>query len=84
MHLLKVVFGLGDDQMLCSQNERHGRFLLKEIMLSGNMGHHDARLKDKNRSSGLKRFLMVTKHNMRLLNYYPAKVLWGPFARISL
>ena len=84
MHVLKVVFGLTEAQMLCQQNDRHGVFLLKEIMLSGNMGHYDERLKDKDRSSGLKRFWMVSKHNMRLLNYYPAEVLWGPFARISL
>lgn len=84
MHVLKVVFGLSEEQMLCQQNEKHGRFLLKEIILSGNMGHYDERLKGKDRSSSLKRFWMVTWHNMRLLNYYPAEVLWGPFARISL
>ena len=49
MHVLKVVFGLTEAQMLCQQNDRHGVFLLKEIMLSGNMGHYDERLKDKDK-----------------------------------
>lgn len=84
MYVLRVVFGSIDDLVICPQNDRHGKFLLNEIMLSGNMGHSDERLAGMDRSSGFKRFWLVTCHNMRLLTYYPAEVLWGPIARISL
>lgn len=84
MYALRVVFGTADEFAICPQNDRHGKFLLNEIMLSGNMGHSDERLAGKDRPSSFKRFWLVTCHNMRLLTYYPAEVLWGPIARISL
>lgn len=84
MYVLRVVFGTADEFAICPQNDRHGKFLLNEIMLSGNMGHSGERLAGKDRSSSFKRFWLVTCHNMRLLTYYPAEVLWGPIARISL
>lgn len=84
MYVLREVFGLQREQMLCEPNERHGRFLLHEIMLSGNMGHYDKRTKNADRSTRWKRFWLMNKHNLRLISYYPAETLWAPFARIKV
>lgn len=83
-YAMREMFGLQHEQMLCVPNERHGKFLLNEIMISGNMGHHDERLKEAHMGSRWQRFCMVTKHNMRLISYYPAETLWAPFIRIKI
>lgn len=68
-------------------NEQGGRFLLYEIMLAGNFGHYDERLKQ-NRYAHSRWGLMVQwmRHTFRLVRYYPVEVLWTPFGilRISL
>lgn len=84
MYVLREVFGMERSLMLCEPNERHGKFLLNEIMIAGNMGHHDERLKEADRSTRWKRFWMMNKHNMRLISYYPAETLWAPFTRVKI
>lgn len=84
MYVMHEVFGLQREEMLCGPNERHGRFLLNEIMLSGNMGHYDERTKNADRSTRWKRFWLMNKHNLRLISYYPGETLWAPFARIKV
>ena len=84
MYAMREMFGLQHEQMLCDPNERHGKFLLNEILISGNMGHHDERLKEAHMGSRWQRFCMVTMHNMRLISYYPAETLWAPFTRIKI
>lgn len=84
MYAMREMFGLQHEQMLCDPNERYGTFLLNEIMTSGNMGHHDERLKECQKGNRWQRFFMVTKHNMRLMSYYPVETLWAPFTRIKV
>lgn len=84
MYVMHEVFGLQREEMLCEPNERHGRLLLNEIMLSGNMGHYDERTKNADRSTRWKRFWLMNKHNFRLISYYPGETLWAPFTRIKV
>lgn len=44
MWMMKEIFGLEDKYLLCEPNEEYGRFLLDEIMQTGNMGHADNEL----------------------------------------
>ena len=86
MWIMKDVFGLEERYLICKADEQAGRFLLDEIMQSGNFGQFDKRL-DKNRNqsrSGL--MFSWIKHNLRLIKYYPEDVLWTPLGmlRISL
>lgn len=87
MWIMKEVFGLEDEYLLCEPDEDAGRFLLDEIMQAGNFGHHDDRLKD-NRYKTTRVGLMLAwmRHTFRLFRYYPADVLWTPIGilRISL
>lgn len=84
MYVMCEMFGLQHERMLCEPNERHGQFLLREIMIAGNMGHQDERLKEVQKGTRWQRFCMVTKHNMRLVSYYPAETLWAPFTRVKI
>jgi len=66
--------------MLCPPNEKEGRFLLNEIMLAGNFGKYDDRIK--HGGSQLSHAWEKTKHNMRLLTHYPEEVMWEPVFRL--
>ena len=87
MWIMKEVFGLEDEYLLCEPDVDAGRFLLDEIIQAGNFGHHDKRLKDgRYKTSRVGLMWAWMKHNLRLIKYYPADVLWTPIGilRISL
>jgi hypothetical protein len=82
MWVLGEVFGLERKFMYVEPNEKEGRFLLDEIMLAGNFGHHDPRFGDlKNESRGHK-FIRKLKRNFRFIRSYPSEVLWEPVFRV--
>ena len=86
MYVLKEVFGLEEEKMLCVPNERDGRFLLSEIMIAGNFGQSDPRMSDlANDGSRLRYQLSRTwrriKRNLRFLTSYPGEVIFEPIAR---
>lgn len=72
MWVLGYVFGMEREYMLCDPNEREGRFILKEIMQTGNFGHGDSRY------IGNSKVKRMTKHGLHLLMHYPSEVLWTP------
>lgn len=87
MWIMKEVFGLEGEYLLCEPDEDAGRFLLDEIMQAGNFGKHDERLKEgRYKTSRVGLMWAWMKHNLRLIKYYPADVLWTPIGilRISL
>lgn len=76
MWLMKKVFGLTDEYLLCEPDEANGRFLLEEVMRSGNFGHGD----ENNRISGsaAKRYLYNIKRDIRTMRICPHESLWDP------
>lgn len=60
-------------------DEKEGRFLLNEIMMGGNFGHHDSR-KEKHKANESKWGILVRKikTNMHLLTHYSSEVLSAP------
>ncbi len=78
MAVLAEVFGLDERDMLCKPDSRQGRFLLDEIMVSGNFGRYDVR----NAHSADETRVMHAKRKMtrslRYLKYYPSEVLSIP------
>lgn len=87
MWIMKEVFGLEDENLLCEPDEGAGRFLLDEIMQAGNFGKHDQRLNDgRYKTSRIGLMWAWMRHTSRLFEYYPADVLWTPIGilRISL
>ena len=45
MWILQNCFGMNEEWMLCPVNEKHGSFLLSEIMTAGNFGQYDTRIR---------------------------------------
>ena len=86
MWIMKEVLGLEDKYLICQPNESAGRFLLDEIMQSGNFGQYDSRLNKNRYQSRIGLMFSWMKHNFRLFKYYPEDVLWTPIGvlRISL
>lgn len=75
------VFGLDLEFMPWEPNQRDGVFLLNEIMMAGNFGKYDKRINRERETRG-KRFLRVTKQNMRLFRFSPWEVICTPLWRI--
>lgn len=87
MYVLQKVFLMDSSCMIAPANEKSGKLLLSEIMIAGNFGHYDPRLKDIGAAShetsyqvrhAIRRF----NRNFRFLTDYPSEVIWEPFARV--
>ena len=78
MWLMKNIFGLADEFLLCEPDEKEGRFLLNEIMYTGNMGKSDTRF-HWGQNTAFSRFVANQKRNIHLLTHYPNEVCWSPF-----
>lgn len=72
MWVLHTVLGLEEKYLLCGMNEKEGRFVLSEIIQTGNFGYSDTRFKE---MSKLRR---MAKHDVHLLLHYPSEVIWTP------
>ncbi len=82
MWVLQEVFGLEEQYMLVSPNEEEGRFLLDEIMMAGNFGHHDPRIVRSKNESLFVRFVRRTVRNLRFMRSYPSEVIGSPVFKI--
>ena len=78
MWLMKYVFGLPDDCLLLDGCEKDGRFLLNEIMQTGNMGRGDKRVNRKMNDSALGRFVRNLGRDFRIARICPDHVFWEP------
>lgn len=75
MWLLHQQLGLNEDKLMsCGMDENEGRFLLSEILQTGNFGHSDLRYKFKR----LFKLRHHIAHGSHLLVHYPSEVLWTP------
>ena len=87
MYVLKELLRMPSGYLLCEPSEKDGKFLMNEILLSGNFGHNDPRMGDvaiggylKSRiSQAWRRF----KRNMRFFWSYPGEVIWEPIVRVE-
>lgn len=80
MWVLGEVFGLERSFMLWEPNEEDGRFLLNEVVLSGNFGNYDERLPQ--HRNKWQSFWMLSVHNLRLFRFTYDDWFWGPLWRI--
>lgn len=78
MYVMQKAFGLEERFMLTEQSVSDGEFLLNEIMLAGNFGHYDERIKHKEYNNLIKRVYYNSVRNMRFISMYPSEVLWAP------
>lgn len=78
MWMMKEIFGLEEKYLLCDPNEEYGRFLLDEVMQTGNMGHADERVDHKQLQSALGRYLFNLKRDIKIIKICPYEALWEP------
>lgn len=83
MWLLRNVFGLEDWYLLMKPDEKEGRFIIQEVMLTGNMGHGDKRNWGSKRTA-LSRFFFNLRRASYLIGHYPHEALWQPAFSIWL
>lgn len=82
MYVQKRVFELPDKYLLCAPNEKEGRFLLAEVMRSGNFGRYDTRLHGNSKHGRWNLAVRKTYRNMAFLTHYPEEVLSEPCFRL--
>lgn len=74
MWVLHTQFGLEKEFLIVKPDEKEGRFLLKEILQTGNFGQSDERY-----SFGhFYKLRHHIAHGRHLLLHYPSEVLWTP------
>lgn len=83
MYVLKSVFNIADELLLCPPDQKDGAFLLEEIMQAGNFGQFDSRNTIKPDENFFSRFVRRQTRAFRFLTRYPSEVLWGPCFSIS-
>ena len=81
MYVLQKTFLLSEDFVMVQSCETVGNFLLEEITLSGNFGHHDSRIRWRKKNSFVV-FLKRCARNVRFIRYFPSEVLWSPLWKI--
>lgn len=82
MWILRECFGMKEEYQLCAVNERHGKYLLSEILTAGNFGQYDDRMLRIDKEKRFERGFVQLKRNLRFLGYYPSEVLWSPFWKL--
>ena len=74
MWILHTQLGLERQYLICGMNEKEGRFVLDEILQTGNFGQADSRYQFK-RWYKLRHHIA---HGSHLLMHYPSEVVWTP------
>lgn len=82
MYIMQTVFSMSDDYLLLPPKENEGKFLLEEIMLSGNFGHYDVRNNHNKKETSLQTFTRRVTRNFRFIKSYPTEVIWTPIFKI--
>lgn len=78
MWIMQSVFGLDEQYLLCEPNEKEGRYILAQVMVGGNFGHFDDRLKVGKKQGKVDAVRKILRHNLHLLTHYPSEVIWAP------
>lgn len=87
MYVLRELLGMPEKYLLCEPSEKDGKFLMEEILMSGNFGHGDPRMGELAQGSYMKSRVSQAwrrfKRNMRFLSSYPGEVIWEPVVRVQ-
>ena len=74
MWILHNALGLEEKYLICRMNEKEGRFVLDEIMQTGNFGYSDTRYQYRS----FFKLRRQVAHGGHLLAHYPSEVIWTP------
>lgn len=82
MYALHEVFGLSEDRMLVPQTRHGGAFLLDEVLIAGNFGRFDTRIRRREGESRVARTVRKFRRDLRFLGFCPRDVLAAPFFKL--
>lgn len=77
MYVLREVFLLDEQYMICPEDEKRGRMLLDMVMQTGNFGHLDKKQRIA-RSTAVGSLLYKLKQWIKLVRLYPEETLSAP------
>lgn len=78
MWILHEVLGLDQKYLLMKTDEREGKYLLEQILVSGNFGNMDVKIQELHQSEGhINRFIKRERFRWRLFTHYPSESFWG-------
>ena len=80
MYIMQEMFGMHASRLIVPPNEKCGKFVLNEVLETGNFGRHDAR--NRFGRSQLGHNLQRVYRDMRLVRYFPTEALCEPLFRI--
>lgn len=83
MWVLHYYYGLEERYLLMPPDEREGRFIMGEVLQTGNMGHSDTRNWGSMKTP-LSRFFLNLKRDFYLAGHYPHEAVWQPVFSIWL
>lgn len=78
MWIMVEVFHMDKEYLLCAPDEKEGRFLLNDIMQSGNFGGYDKRVKKMGNSIRTRSLTTNLQRAPHLFAHYPMEVMWAP------
>lgn len=81
MWIMGHVFGLPEEQMPWTPDEKDGQFLLNEVMTSGNFGRHDKKQRERKAKAGYSLWALLIR-NLRLSRFDRGDWFWGPLWRV--
>jgi hypothetical protein len=80
MYVLQQVFEMEYDLCLVTPDANEGRFLMEEVMMSGNFGRKDPRNAHEKGEGLVAHGKRKFGRGLRYLKHYPSEVFWqGPF-----
>lgn len=83
MWVLQEYFGLEHQFQLLPADEKEGRFIIHEVLQTGNMGHGDTR-EWGSMKTPLSRFFLNVKRDIYMIGHYPHEAAWQPLFSIWL
>lgn len=83
MWIYQRIFGMEERYLLFEPNEKEGRFIMHEVMMTGNMGHSETR-KWGSLKTPLSRFFYNLRRDIYFLTHYPHEAIWQPFFSLYL
>lgn len=83
MWVLQHYFGLEEQYLLFAPNEKEGRFIIQEVLQTGNMGKTETRNWGSLKTP-LSRFFYNLRRDLYLAKHYPHEALWQPFFSLWL
>lgn len=82
MYVLQQVCGMDDKSLVTKPDVKRGELLLDEIMVSGNFGKYDDRLKNRDDNDLILFNYVALRRQLCFLRYYPMDIISIPFFKI--